>query len=265
MRSKRFGAAVTSLILFLFVSASHAQSGGGDIYWHMDPNVKSCSMVIDTSLTQGQWHRFTKQVGAISSFKSLASAKTLGKMKFNIAIDDAYSPVDQHDLAWINTFTHPDENCPLGDVITYPTLRASMGVSDNMDIGGFWTTAPGANYGMLGGEIKYAFLQESGQNPAAAVRASATLLTGVRDFNLGIYSVELMASKRIAMLTPYVGLRESMVNATETTPKVDLNSESILITQGYAGVAYLIWKLNLAAEYNVSTVNTFAFTIGFRL
>jgi len=265
MRSKPIKGTVISSVLFLFVSVSHAQHQDSNVYWHIDPNVKTCSMVIDPSLTQDQWHRFTEQAGAIVSFKSLASAKTLGKMNFNIAIDKSSTPVDQHDLAWINTFTHPDENCPLGDAISLPTIRASMGVSDNMDIGGYWTTAPGANYGAVGGEFKYAFLQESEKFPAAAARASVSMLTGVSDFNFNIYSVDLMASKKIVMLTPYVGIKESLAIATETTSKVDLNKESVYFTQGYAGVVYSVWMLSLAAEYNVSSVNTFAFAIGFNL
>ncbi len=265
MKRKRVNGVVAAAVLLLFATLSYAQSGTGDVYWRIDPNVKSCSMVIDPSLTQSQWHTFVKQVGAISSFKSLGSANTLGKMKFNIALDDAFSPVDQHDLAWINTFTHPDENCPLGDRITYPTIRARMGVTDKIDIGGYWTTAPRANYGLVGGELKYAFLQESRRRPAAAVRTSFTLLTGVPDFNLNIYSVEVMASKKIAMLSPYIGLRESLVIGTETTSKVDLNRETVPVTQGYAGAAYSVWNIRLAAEYNVSTVNTFAFALGFSL
>ena len=261
MRSRRLCGMVSALVL-LFVSVSHAQSGGQDVYWRLDPSVETCSMAIDSSLTQAQWHRFTRQVGAIASFKSLASAKTLGKMKFSVALDDGYSPVDQRDLAWINTFVHPDEDCPLGDAISYPTIRARMGVSDNVDVGGYWTTAPGANYGLVGGEVKYALLQESEKRPAAAVRASFTMLTGVPDFDLGIYSVDLMASKKIAVLTPYVGIRESMVVGTETTSKVDLNAETIALTQGYAGIACSIWMINLAAEYNVSSVNTFALVLG---
>jgi len=71
-----------------------------------------------------------------------------------------------------------------------------------------------------------------------------------------------MASKRIALFTPYVGFRESMAIGTETTSKVNLDKESLLLTQGYAGVAYSIWMLNLAAEYNISDVNTLAFVIG---
>jgi hypothetical protein len=263
MRNKRLNGILNAGIIFLFVSASYAQGDGSDIYWRIDPSVKSCSMVMDPSLTQAQWNKFTKQVGAILTFKSLASAETLGKMNFNITIDDSYTPVDQHDLAWINTFTHPDEDCPLGDAITYPTLRARMGVSGNMDIGAYWTTAPGGNYGMMGGEFKYKFLQESEKLPAAAVRASVSILTGVPDYNLNTYGVDLMASKKIAMLIPYIGFRESLAIGTETTSKVNLDKESLLITQGYAGVSYSIWMLNLVAEYNVSYVNTFALAIGF--
>ena len=263
MRNKRLIGIVNTFVLFLFVSVSYAQSDGNDVYWHIDPRVKTCSMVIDPSLTQAQWKRFTKQVGAILTFKSLASAETLGKMNFYINIDDSYTPIDQHDLAWINTFTHPDENCPLGDAISYPTIRARMGVSDNMDIGAYWTTAPDANYGMVGGEFKYKFSQESEKLPAAAVRASISILTGVPDYNLNVYGVDLIASKKIAVLTPYIGFRESLAIGTETTSKVNLDKESLLITQGYAGVSYSIWMLNLAAEYNVSSVNTFALAIGF--
>lgn len=265
MKGKRLNGAAVALALVLVATASYAQTDDKDVYWRLDSHVKTCSMVIDPSLTQAQWHTFVKQGGAIMSFKSLASAKTLGKMNFNIAIDDGYSPVDQHDLAWINTFTHPDETCPLGDAITFPTIRARMGVSDNMDIGAFWTTAPGANYGVTGGEIKYAFLRESKRTPAAAVRTSVSLLTGVPDFNVNIYSVDLMTSKSVAMLTPYVGFRQSVIIGTETTSKVDLDTERPSITQGYAGVTCSIWKLSLAAEYDISTVNTFALAIGANL
>jgi hypothetical protein len=252
---------VTSLALLLCGSLVYAQSDHPNVYWRLDPSVSTCSMIIDPSLTQAQWHEFTKQVGALSSFKSLAPAQTLGRFNFRVGVDYESTPVDQHSLAWINTFVHPDEECPLGDKIAMPTLRASVGVSDNMDIGGYWTTAPGANYGLIGGEFKYAFLQEEESLPAAAVRASFTLLTGVPDFDLSIYSIDLLASKTIAALTPYVGARTSLAVGTETSSNVSLKTERIPIAQGYLGIAYSLWVLNVAAEYNVSTVNTLAFAV----
>ncbi len=264
MKRKLFGAMVILAVLILTGIAAQAQTGD-DIYWRLDPRVKSCSMVINPALTQGQWHRFVNQVGAIASFKSLGPAKTLGKMKFSFAIDEGRTPVNQRDNAWINTFVHPDEDCPLGDVIVTPTLRAAFGVADNMEAGAYWTSAPNANYGMVGAEFKYAFLQETMTRPAVAARTSFIALTGVPDFNLNIYSLELLASKKVSVVTPYLGIRQNVAVGTETTSKVNLDQEIIPITQGYFGMAYYIWKVSLTAEYNVSTVNTFAFAAGFNL
>jgi hypothetical protein len=69
--------------------------------------------------------------------------------------------------------------------------------------------------------------------------------------------------QRISVFVPYVGLRESLSIGTETTSKVNLAQEKVLVTQGYAGVSFSIWMLNLAAEYNISNVNTLAFIVGF--
>lgn len=263
MKGKRLIGMVIPLVPLLFASSSYSQEHDGGVYWHIDPSVKSCSMVIDPSLTQAQWNKFTREVGAISSFKSLASAEPLGKLNFTFGIDYSITPVDQHDPAWINTFTHPDASCPLGDRVEFPTLRARLGISSRMDVSGYWTTAPGANYGFMGGEFKYAFLRESAKVPAAAVSTSFTMLTGVPDFNFSVYSVGLVASKRIARFTPYLGVKENLAIAKETTAKVNLNRESLLLTQGFIGATYSIWKLGLAAEYNIAEVNTFAFVIGF--
>jgi hypothetical protein len=222
-------------------------------------------MVIDPALTQDQWHRFTEQAGAIITFKSLTSAKTLGRNRFRIAINETYSPVDQHDPAWINTFTHPDKDCPLGDGIIFPTLQASYGITERIDIGGFWTTAPRANYGAVGGEAKYAFLRESRNCPAAAVRGSFAILTGVPDFNFGEVSLDLILSKTVSAFTPYLGWRSNFAVASETTSKVGLHDERVPFSQGYVGLVYSLWKLNLSAEYNVASVNTIALDLGLHL
>jgi hypothetical protein len=184
-------------------------------------------------------------------------------MQFNVGIEYGSTPVDQHDGAWINTFTHPDENCPLGDQISIPTLRARMGISDAIDIGAYWTIAPDANYGMIGAEKKYAFLSETERYPSAAVRASATILTGVDDFDLGIYSIDLLASKKIDFITPYAGLRSSIAIGTVTTTKVALSQEIVPITQWYLGFTASVWIVSLSAEYNIASVNTLAFAVGF--
>lgn len=264
MKIKNFILAVVTSGMSFFTYATYGQHNGSDVYWHLDPGVKTCSMVIDPSLTQDQWKRYTMQLGEISSFKSMASAETTGKKHFSIAIEYSVSPVNQHDPAWINTFVHPDENCPLGDQITLPMLRAKYGASDKIEIGAKWATAPGGNYGIIGGELKYAFLEETKKTPAAAIRASITALTGVADYNISIGSLDLLVSKKVAWVSPYLGIKESLIMGSETTSKVDLDKESLLAAQGFIGVAYSIRRINLAAEFNISNVNTFSFLIGFR-
>jgi hypothetical protein len=263
MKSKKSLIKVVAMGLFFYNSVLYGQTNT-DVYWHIDPGVKTCSMVIDPSLTQDQWKKFTREVGEIASLKSMSSAEMIGRKHFVITIERSSTPVDQHDPAWINTFTHPDENCPLGDKIRVPDLRVRFGITDKMEFGAVWTTAPGANYGMIGGDVKYAFLQENKRRPAAAVRASYIALTGVPDFNLGVGSMDLTASKKIVGFSPYMGIRESLVTGTETTSKVDLDKESILLTQGIIGVSYSIRKINVAFEYNISDVNTFSLAVGFR-
>lgn len=262
MRTGQYDGVATALALTLFIAAAPARGEETEVYFHLDPDVETCSMVIDPSLTQDQWHRFVKQVGAISSFKAMGPAPTLGKWNFSIAIEQGRTPVDQHDLAWINTFVHPDADCPLGDAVSYPLVRAALGVSDNVDVGAYWTTAVDANYGMVGGEVKYAFLKETETRPAASTRVSVSLLTGVPDFDVAIYSLDLITSKKFGVLSPYAGFRGNLVVGTEETAKVDLHRENIFVPQGFFGLACSIWKFNLAAEYNIATVNTLAFSIG---
>jgi len=249
------------VLLLLFTRPAQSQGHDGGVYWRTDPGVKTCSMAIDPSLTQSQWETFVRQAGAMIDFKSLGPAEPIGKWRFALGVDYSVTPVDQHDPAWINTFTHPDASCPLGDQIKLPALRATLGISSTTDLVGFWSTAPNANYGLAGGAIQYAFLRESGRVPAAAVTASVTSLTGVPDFNFLVYGAGLSVSKRFATLVPYVGIRQSVAVGTETTPKVDLATESIPLTHGFVGVNWALWKLGVAAEYDISARNTFALQI----
>ena len=262
--SKLLNGVVSALVfLSIFLSTSYAQGDGSDVYWHIEPSVKECSIELNPSLTQEQFKKFTKQSALLTTFRALSSAEPLGSMNFSFGIDYSYTPVDQRDPAWINTFTHPDEDCPLGDAVVMPTLRGRLGISDNVDIGAYFTKAPEANYGFLAGEIKYAVLQESEKVPAVAIRPTFVTLLGVDDMDLNVYGVDFSASKKFGMFTPYLGIREILAVGTETTSKVDLDRESVWATQGIIGVTFSISRFNFAAEYNIAEVSTFAITTGF--
>ena len=114
----------------------------------------------------------------------------------------------------------------------------------------------------LAREIKHALLPESEKAPAAAIRATYVTLLGVDDMNMNAFGIDVMASKNLSRFTPYLGMRKILATGTETTSKVDLERESIWATQGVIGVMYSIWKFNIAAEYGIAEVSTFAIMTG---
>jgi len=129
-----------------------------------------------------------------------------------------------------------------------------VGISDNMDIGGFWTTAPEAITVWWAGEFKYAMMQESGNILQRLYGQCDNYYTEFSDFNIIIYSVDLIASKSLYVFTPYIGLKTSLIVGTETTSKVDLKKESIPIARDMpewsirSGCS--TWQLNITSPWS---------------
>jgi hypothetical protein len=257
MKTKTLIRIMNAFAASLFISASYAQE------LHVNAAVKDCSIELDPSLTQSQFHQFTREAGMFLTFKLLAPAEPLGAKKFQLGLEYSRLRIDDEDPAWNNTFTHPDKDHYLGDVRAMPKLFARMGLSDKIDAGVYFTKNPEANYGFLGGEMKYAFLQEPAKSVAAAVRASYATLLGVDDMNFHVFSVDFSTSRNFGMLTPYLGLGVNLARAIETTSKVNLDNETILTPRGIVGARFSIAIISLTAEMEIAELSTFSLRTGF--
>lgn len=240
------------------LSISHAQE------LHVNHDIKSCSIELDPSLTQSQFHKFTREAAQVFTFKLMSPAVPLGAKKFQIGLDYAITSINDADPAWNNTFTHPHEEHYLGDQLAFPKLFARMGVSDRMDVGLYYTKNPEANYGFMGGEMKYALFMQPQKPLAMAVRTTYATLLGVEDMNFHLWGVDLSASKKFGMLTPYLGIGANLGRAIETTSKVDLHNETVLTPRGIMGAQLSLSFFSLTAEMDVATVSTVSFRTGFR-
>jgi hypothetical protein len=249
---------VNAFAASLFISASYAQE------LHVNPAFENCSIELDPSLTQSQFHKFTREAGMFLTFKLLAPAEPLGAKKFELGLEYSRFRIDDSDPAWNNTFSHPDENHYLGEVIKMPKLFARMGVSDRIDVGFYFTKNPEANYGFLGGEMKYAFFQEPAKPAAAAVRASYATLLGVDDMDFHVFGVDVSTSKNLGMLTPYLGIGVNLARGIETTSKVNLDNETILTPRGIIGARFSISIISLTAEMDIAALSTFSLRAGFQ-
>ncbi|HNF70742.1 MAG TPA: hypothetical protein PLL28_15280, partial [Chitinophagales bacterium] len=102
----------------------HAQ----DVHLHVNTQWEECSIQLDSTLSQGAWHQFTKEAGMVVYFRPLHGAETLAPGKFELSVLQWNTGIDETQSAWNETFVHPDTTHYLigGDELPFPglTLRA---------------------------------------------------------------------------------------------------------------------------------------------
>ncbi|NUO81356.1 hypothetical protein HUU05_14860 [candidate division KSB1 bacterium] len=258
MNPPKFVRSAPAFVVLCFIAISHAQE------LHVNHDLKSCSIELDPSLTQGQFHKFTREAAQVFTFKLMSPAEPLGAKKFQVGIDYSITKINDADPAWNNTFSHPHETHYLGDQLAFPKLFARMGMSDRIDVGFYFTKNPEANYGFMGGEMKYALFMQPEKPWAMAVRTTYVTLLGVEDLNFHLLGADLSASKKIGRLTPYCGIGANLARAIETTSKVNLHNETVLTPRGIIGGQLSLSFFTVTAEMDVAAVSTLSLRTGFR-
>lgn len=230
---------------------------------HTNDRWDDCAIVIDPSLTQAAWHQFVAEVGVVSYFRPLASAKPLGRGHFEVAVLNWATRIDDADDAWNDTFSHPDSTHWLfdGNALPIPGLMLRAGVTDRVDAGLYFTKNTASNYGLLGANVQYALLEDAGRNLAVAGRGSATWLFGPEDLSTSVFGLELVASRDIWKVSPYAGVSGYVSRGHEHTSKVALDDENVYGVQGMLGVAASVSVLRLGVEYYLARVSGYSFKI----
>lgn len=230
---------------------------------HLNDKWDECSIVLDPALTQDAWHQFVGEVGLVTYFRPLASARPLGPRHFEFALLDWGTRIDDADAAWNDTFSHPDSTHWLfdGAALMFPGLMARVGLTDRMDVGAYFTKVPGANYGFLGGQLQYNLLHDLERKLAAAGRFSVNRLFGPEDMEAHTYGLDFLVSKDVSRFSPYAGVSGYLTRGRETTSKVALADENVFGVQAMVGTAASISVLRLGAEYNFAKVLGYSFKV----
>ena len=208
------------------------------------------------TLTQAEFGKLAQDFTAVGSYRSLAPAEPLGAIGFDIGAAVSATRLD-HAAVWEKAgFEHTS--------VYMPTLRLQKGLPLNIDIGATFTAVPDSDIKLVGAEIKYAFVSGNVALPALAIRAAATKLSGVDEFDLDTRSVELLVSKGFLMLTPYAGVGK--VWGTLTPGIGRLAEEKPEGTKVFAGVNLNLGIADLAAEVDrIEGNQTVSVKLGFRL
>jgi hypothetical protein len=217
---------------------------------HEDPSVDDCSVRFASTLSQGAFRRFVREFGSVSAFKQASSPATLGKGRVLFAIEWMRFTIDDRADAWNDTFTHPNGEHPLGSTQRFPKLKLRVGVTDDLDVGAFYTKNFEANYGWAGIDGTYRVLTESDRAPVSlAVRGAYTKTLYVSDMDMHALTLDVSAGRRLGSLVrPYVGVGADAVLATETSSAVNLRREMVVAPHVLGGVEVGLGRMVLGAE-----------------
>jgi hypothetical protein len=208
------------------------------------------------TLSQAEFASLARDFTAVASYRSLAPAEPLGAIGFDIGAAVSATRLDNAAVWEKAGFEHTS--------VYMPTLRLQKGLPGNVDIGATFTAVPDSDIKLVGAEIKYAFVAGNVGLPALAVRAAATKLSGVDEFDLATRSVELTVSKGFLLVTPYAGVGK--VWGTLTPGAGHLVREKPEGSKVFAGFNLNLGIADLAAEVDrIKSNQTVSVKLGFRL
>lgn len=233
---------ISSIFAFLFVvmSLSVSYAGGNDIKLG--------------AIAQGQFKDLSKEIGLAISYVPLAPAAPLGILGFDIGAEVTGVKINADKTFWklaVSDATPPD-------YIVFPKIHVQKGLPLGIDVGLMYSTAPGTNISVYGGEIKWAVLRGTIVSPAVAIRGSYTALSGVNDIDASTYGLDASISKGIGPLIPYAGVGEVWIKTSENSSVVSLKDVNTNAAKFFAGAKLNLLFMNFVAEADFSDVNMYS-------
>lgn len=230
---------------------------------HVGDKFSECWVEFSPELTQSAFHKFVREFGSVSAFKSVASPVPMGQWSVAFGIEQSNFTIEEHDPAWNDTFVHPDSYHELGADKAFPQVRVRLGVADRVDLGAYYTKSPNANYGWLGLEARYAMLQQSESMPVTlGVRGAYTRTLYVSDMDLNAFTGDLSVGRTFwGAVTPYVGVGGDWLLAHETSGAVELADEDQYVQHATTGLELRYWHVGLGAEANWGALPSYQFQV----
>ncbi|MCC6542901.1 MAG: hypothetical protein IT392_00165 [Nitrospirae bacterium] len=234
---------ISSLVCVLLIisAASYVNAAGNDIK-------------LNSGLLESEFKDLSKQAGLMISYIPLAPAEPLGILGFDVGVEMTATKIDSGSSVWKKAVS--DGNPP--DYILLPRIHAQKGLPFGIDVGAVFAALPGSNIKLYGGELKWAVLKGSIISPAVAIRGSYTTLAGVDDIDVSTYGLDASVSKGFGPITPYGGIGQVWVHASESVNFLDFDSVSTSATKLFVGTRLSLLFLSFAIQADFSDVNMYS-------
>jgi hypothetical protein len=199
------------------------------------------------SLSQDQFLRLSTDLGAALSYKGVTPATTLGTLGFDVGIEVTDTRIESSDAfsrAGAGGQSH----------LMVPKLHLYKGLPWGFDIGAFVGGAPEVSARIFGADLRYAIVEDGLASPAVALRLSGTVSSGMGDLEVSTLALDVMASKKFTLLTPYVGAGAVRVRSRASNTAL----EEVSFNKGrvFGGINVNLVGVNLALEAEKMGDNT---------
>lgn len=192
------------------------------------------------ALAQDEFRALSKDLTSALSYKAVAPAEAQGVTGFDIGVEVTSTEVSNSkalDKAMGNDGP---------STLILPKLHAHKGLPFGIDVGAMYTSLPGSNISLMGGELRYALIDGGVAMPAVALRGTYTTLSGVDQLDFTTKGLELAISKGFVMFTPYAGIGNVWANSKANV--VGLTKENLSMNKVFIGLNINLGLMNLAFE-----------------
>jgi hypothetical protein len=199
------------------------------------------------TLTQDEFLRLSRDVGAAISYKGVTPATPLGALGFDVGVEVTDTKLESSDAfarAGAGGQSH----------LVIPKLHVYKGLFGGLDIGAFIGGSSEVSATVYGADLRYAIMDDGIATPAVAVRLAGTKASGLGDLGISTGSLDVMASKKFTALTPYAGAGIVRVQSRAR----DTSLDELTFNKGrvFAGLNVNLIGANLALEAEKMGGNT---------
>jgi len=191
------------------------------------------------SLGQESFLKLSKDLGAIISYKGVTPATPLGVVGFDIGVELTATNIENNSI-----FRQAGGSS--SSSVLVPKLHIHKGLPFGFDIGAFISKVSDANISLIGAEARWAILDDGIATPALGLRIAGTKETGVGQIDLSTLSADIVLSKKLTLVTPFIGAGRVQV---KSKPNVGgLKEEKFSQSRIFAGLNVNLAVVNVAVE-----------------
>lgn len=191
------------------------------------------------SLSQGEFRQLSEDLGAALAYKGVIPATALGPLGVDIAV--GLSATELRHGGVLARAGNGD-----ADTLFVPKVQVSKGLPFGLDLGAFVGLASNVDTPIIGADLRYAIVNDGLALPAVGLRLSGTRLGEVGGLRMSTAAADILVSKRLAVVTPFIGA--GVVRTRARFSGDALAEESFNRNRVVVGLNVNLLLLNLAVE-----------------